>query len=208
MNQNINAIYCMDCMEGMKQFPDNYFELAIVDPPYGIGAENGTGDYSKAVCSKGKKWDIAPSSAYFAELFRVSKKQIIWGGNYFTLPIKRGWVCWYKTDEIKGRDFSEFELAWTSQNVPARQITIKPFIRGGQRIHPTQKPVALYKWLLTKYANKGDKILDTHMGSGSSIIACYELGFEYCGFEIDQEYYAAASKRIEAAKAQGVLFRE
>ena len=100
-----------DCMAGMARYPDKYFDLAIVDPQYGIGAENGTGGYSKSVVIKGKKWDAAPPTVYFEELIRVSKRQIVWGGNYFTLPISRGWICWYKTDELKGRDFSEFELS-------------------------------------------------------------------------------------------------
>lgn len=202
----LTGFYNMDCMEGMKQIPDKYFDLAIVDPPYGIGAENGTGDYSKAVVKKGKNWDIAPSAKYFEELIRISKKQIVWGGNYFTLPISRGWICWYKTDEIKGRDFSEFELAWHSENIPARHISLKPFIRGGNRIHPTQKPVALYKWLLKNYAKPGDKILDTHVGSASSLIACYDLGFEYLGFELDEDYYRMATERLEKHKSQLNLF--
>ena len=191
-----------DCMVGMARYSDKYFDLAIVDPPYGIGAENGTGEYSKAVVKTGKKWDVAPTQAYFNELFRVSKRQVIWGGNYFKLPISRGWVCWYKTDEIKGRDFSEFELAWHSENVPARHAALKPFIRGGERIHPTQKPVALYKWILTNYAKPGDKILDTHVGSASSLIACYDLGFDAVGFELDEDYYRESKQRLERFMSQ------
>jgi site-specific DNA-methyltransferase (adenine-specific) len=194
--------YNEDCMIGMARYPNKYFDLAIVDPPYGIGAENGTGDYSKAVVKTGKKWDVAPPQAYFNELFRVSKRQVIWGGNYFTLPISRGWICWYKTDEIKGRDFSEFELAWHSENVPARHAVLKPFIRGGERIHPTQKPVALYKWLLTNYAKQGDLILDTHVGSASSLIACYDLGFDAVGFELDEDYYQASLERLQKHQRQ------
>ena len=200
--QNPHLFINGDCMEYMKTMPDKYVDLCICDPPYGIGAENGTGGYSKAIVKKGKKWDISPPTEYFEELIRVSKTQIVWGGNYFTLPISRGWICWYKTDEVKGRDFSEFELAWHSENVPARHISLKPFIRGGIRIHPTQKPVALYKWLLSNYAKPGDKILDTHVGSASSLIACYDMGFDYIGFEIDEEYYNAAQKRIAENKAQ------
>ena len=196
------GFYNMDCMDGMAQFPDKFFELAIVDPPYGIGAESGTGDYSKAVVAKGKRWDVAPEQDYFAEIARVSKKQIVWGGNYFALPVRRGWICWYKTDEIKGRDFSEFELAWYSEDVPARHISLKPFIRGGERIHPTQKPIALYKWLLSNYAKPGDKILDTHVGSASSLIACHQMGFEYWGFELDADYFKAATEQLNNAKAQ------
>ena len=202
----LEGFYNMDCMEGMKQIPDKYFDLAIVDPPYGIGAENGTGDYSKAVVKSGKKWDVAPHQVYFNELFRVSKRQVIWGGNYFTLPISRGWICWYKTDEIKGRDFSEFELAWHSENVPTRHMALKPFIRGGERFHPTQKPAALYKWLLKNYAKPGDKILDTHVGSASSLIACHDLGFEYLGFELDPDYFKMATERLETHKAQLNMF--
>lgn len=194
--------YNEDCMVGMAGYPDNHFDLAIVDPPYGIGAENGTGDYSKAVVKIGKKWDVAPPQAYFNELFRVSKRQVIWGGNYFTLPISRGWICWYKTDEIKGRDFSEFELAWHSENVPARHTVLKPFIRGGERFHPTQKPVALYKWLLKNYAKQGDKILDTHVGSASSLIACHDMGFDAVGFELDPDYYKASKQRLEEFMTQ------
>ena len=200
-------LFNQDCMEGMKDFPDKFFELAIVDPPYGINAENGAGDYSKAVSLKGKKWDVPPSGEYFNELLRVSVTQIIWGGNYFpTLPVSRGWLCWYKTDEIKGRDFSEFELAWTSLNLPARHLSFKPFVRNGARIHPTQKPVALYKWLLKNYAKPGDKILDTHGGSMSIAIACHDMGFDLWLYELDQDYFKAGKERLERHQAQGILF--
>ena len=202
----MNKVHLIDCMEFMKGIPDKYYELAIVDPPYGIGAENGTGDYSKAVVKIGKKWDFAPPQAYFNELFRVSKRQVIWGGNYFTLPISRGWICWYKTDEIKGRDFSEFELAWHSENVPARHMALKPFIRGGERIHPTQKPVALYKWLLKNYAKPNDKIFDSHVGSGSIRIACHDMGFDFEGCEIDKDYWEAQEERYNQHAQQQDLF--
>mgnify|MGYP001563593954 CR=1 FL=1 len=195
-----------DCMEGMKRYTDKYFDLAIVDPPYGIGAENGTGDYAKAASPKGKKWDQIPNKKFFSRLGWVSKNQIIWGGNYFHLQHRRGWICWYKTDEVKGRDFSEFELAWTSFDRPARHIELKPFIRNGERIHPTQKPVALYRWLLKNYAKEGNLILDTHLGSGSTAIACYDMGFDLVGFEIDKDYYEGAMKRLEEKKRQGKLF--
>jgi len=195
-------------MEIMKQFPDKHFDLAIVDPPYGIGAEDGTGPQAKKIVFKNKKWDIAPPPEYFQELFRVSKNQIIWGGNYFNLPIRKGWICWYKSDEIKGRSFSEFELAWTSFDTNARHFVEKPFITNGLRIHPTQKPVALYKWLLSKYAKKGDKILDTHMGSGSIAVACNEYGFELTASELDADYFTAACNRIREANKQGFLFKE
>ena len=201
-----NRVYLADCMEGMAQMPDNYIDLCICDPPYGIGAEKGTGDYAKAICDASKRWDVVPDGEYFAELRRVSHRQIVWGGNYHRLPISRGWVCWYKTDEIKGRDFSEFELAWYSENVPARHYECKPFIRNGKRIHPTQKPVDLYKWLLHNYAKPGDLILDTHVGSGSSIIACIDKGFDYIGYEIDADYFRAMQERIYHFTRQEKLF--
>lgn len=206
MKTPISEVYNEDCMIMMAKYPDKFFELAIVDPPYGIGAEDGTGDYSKAVCKKGKKWDLVPKREYFKELSRVSTNQIIWGGNYFNLPIHRGWICWYKTDEIKGRDFSEIELAWTSFNKPARHFELKPFQRNGDRIHPTQKPVALYKWLLKNYAKEGDKILDTHLGSGSSRIAAYLMGFDFYATELDKDYFEAQEKRFREQTAQQTLF--
>ena len=188
----------IDCMEGMKEFPDKYFELAIVDPPYGIGID---------------KWDIKPDKEYFNELFRVSKSQIIFGGNYFNLPIKRGWICWDKSVVIAGylgkKDFDEFELAWTSLDIKTKMLRfsdignmsgfngyIKVDYKFKGKIHVSQKHVKLYEWLLTNYAKTGDKILDTHVGSGSSIIAFEKHGFDYCGFEIDKDYYEASTKRI------------
>jgi site-specific DNA-methyltransferase (adenine-specific) len=195
-------ITCEDCMDLMARYPDKHFGLAVVDPPYGIGAENGTGDYAREKCPQGKKWDKRPEENYFIELFRVSKNQIVFGGNYFKLPIQKGWVCWYKSDEVKGRDFSEIELIWTSFNEPGRHYTEKPFIRNGQRIHPTQKPVALYKWLLARYAKTGWKILDTHLGSGSIAIACHDLGFDLTACEIDKDYYSAAMERIREYQRQ------
>jgi site-specific DNA-methyltransferase (adenine-specific) len=200
-------LFLADCLPAMREMPDRAFDLAIVDPPFGIGAENGTGDYSKAICSNGKKWDIRPPEDYFTELRRVSKNQVIWGGNYFNLPPSRGWACWYKTDEVKGRDFSEFELAYSSFDVPARHFACKPFLRNGIRIHPTQKPVALYRWLLTNYAHPGDTILDTHLGSGSIAIACIDMGFQLTAFEIDEDYLKAAVDRIKSHLRQPKLFK-
>jgi site-specific DNA-methyltransferase (adenine-specific) len=142
---------------------------------------------------------------FFDELFRVSKNQIIWGGNYFNLPIHMGWICWYKTDGVKDRSFSEIELAWTSFDVAARHFTEKPFVYG-ERFHPTQKPIALYKWLLSRYAKPEWKILDTHMGSGSIAIACHDLGFDLTACEIDKEYYEKAMERINKHMAQQELF--
>ncbi len=206
----LNKLYNMDCMEGMKDIPDKYFELAIVDPPYGnndaIGIQNG-----KSHTANRKNYKLfqnnAPTEEYFKELKRVSKNQIIWGGNFFGL--KGGYICWNKN----GTCFGECELAYCSSinSVRLYEFTWNGMIQGDmknkeERIHPTQKPVKLYKWLLHNYAKQGDKILDTHVGSASSIIACLDMGFEYMGFEIDEEYYNSASKRIEDAMNQVSFF--
>ena len=193
-----------DCMDLMARYEDNYFDLAIVDPPYGIGYENGGQYFNK---SQGKKWDKeTPDKIFFDELFRVSKNQIIWGGNYFDLPPTRCVLAWTKTRELQNRTFSEWEMAWTSFNSVARYHSLKPFQRNGTRIHPTQKPIGLYEWLLMNYAKESDKILDTHLGSGSIAIACHNLGYQLTGCEIDKDYYEAAMKRIEQHKQQQRLF--
>ena len=197
-----------DNMELMKRYPDNYFDLAIVDPPYGIDIA---------------KWDaidMKPSQKYFDELFRVSKNQIIWGANYFHLPHSQSWICWHKLDGLgKGLGTtSEFELGWTSHNNKARYFPYtysgnieglnkpKPNYKAEKRIHPTQKPVKLYEWLLMNYAKEGDKILDTHLGSGSISLACHNLGFDLVGCELDTEYYEAACKRLKQHQAQLTMF--
>jgi len=151
----------------------------------------------------GKKcscWDIAPSPEYFQELFRVSQNQIIWGGNYFNLPPTRCFIVWRKLTISEAFSMAMCEYAWTSFNDNAKLFEYAP--QDSTRFHPTQKPVALYKWLLKKFANPGNKILDTHVGSASSLIACYEMGFEYIGFEIDECYFSLASERLEAVKSQ------
>ena len=203
----LNKIYNMDCMEGMAQFPDKYFELAIVDPPYGIGEDGGRFRDRKGgghrVLPK-KSWDNErPSTKYFEELQRVSQDQIIWGGNYFTdlLPVSRCWLYW---DKLMGGDFSDGELAWTSFDKVLKKFTFCNKYHG--KIHPTEKPIPLYKWLLVNYAKPNDKILDTHVGSASSLIACHQMGFEYIGFEIDEVYYKAACERLEGYKNQQSLF--
>jgi site-specific DNA-methyltransferase (adenine-specific) len=203
----LNQLYNMDCMEGMAQFPDKYFELAIVDPPYGIGAgkekpHNGWKDYGI------KQWDNeSPNNKYFQELFRVSQNQILWGANYMTDNLKpsQGWIFWDKGQ----RDFSlaDGELAWTSFNRALRVFTFSRAKLNIERgIHPTQKPVALYKWLLANYAKPCDKILDTHVGSASSLIACHDYGYQYIGFELDKDYFEAAQKRLARHKAQPTIF--
>lgn len=221
----LNKLYLMDCMKGMAHFPDKYFELAIVDPPYGINIDkmsftkSGAVRIGKAVrrdYRMSEDWDYAaPDAAYFDELFRISEKQIIWGWNHFAnrLPPTKSVIVWDKrVADKQSNDFSDCELAWASQGV-ARVFRYlwKGMIQGNMkdkepRFHPTQKPVALYRWLLDTYAKPGDKILDTHVGSASSLIACYQLGFEFCGFEIDADYHAKASERLSTAMAQGRLF--
>ena len=194
MKYELNKLYNIDCMEAMRDIPDKYFELAIVDPPYGVSIET-SGTYFKQFKTKG--WDNAiPSAEYFKELFRVSQNQIIWGGNYF-LEYLGSTKCFLIWDKMigEGMSFADAELAWTSFKKPTRIKKLSSNSNGG-KIHPTQKPVALYAWLLNNYAKQGDKILDTHVGSGSSLIACHRLGFEYMGFEIDKDYYEAATKRL------------
>lgn len=210
----ISRVYNMDCMEGMKQIPDGFFELCICDPPYGIGFgefnrtnTDSAGNRYKANKYKNSNWDTeAPSGEYFEQLFRVSKNQIIWGGNYFKLPPTKGFIFWYKNQPVP--NFADGEFAWTSFNKVARCFDYRYYgnIEGKsgatEKIHPTQKPVALYKWLLQNYAQPGNKILDTHMGSQSSRIAAYQMGFDYWGWEIDKEYFEAGNKRFKEQTAQ------
>jgi len=193
-----------DNMLLMARYPDNYFELAIVDPPYGIDINSSgrLGHYG----GKGKNWDSeTPQQNYFDELKRISKNQIIWGGNYFNLPPTRCFLIWDK-EQPENVSFASCEMAWTSFNESAKTFYKRPQNADIERIHPTQKPVALYKWLLDKYAKQGDKILDTHLGSGSIAIACHEYGFELTACELDAEYYDKAVKRIKNHVSQQKLF--
>src|SRR5690606_38784385 len=189
-----------DCMIGMKRYPDKFFELAIVDPEFGIGI----GNSPRLVTDKGleaKSWDDKPiDPAYFVELFRVSREQIIWGGNYYQLPANKHCVIWDKM-QPEAMSFGMFDYAWTSFDGSNKIFRYK-VQNEKDKIHPTQKPVALYKWLLKNYAKPGDKILDTHMGSQSSRIAAFDMGFDYYGWEIDPDYFAAGNKRFEQFKSQ------
>jgi len=205
----LNRLYNMDCMEGMKQFPDKYFELAIVDPPYGISINHNMGRRKGDKHSDYKKvtWDNEPPSKdYFDEVFRVSKNQIIWGANHFIELINKNSPCWIVWDKLFSEEvsFASVELAWTSFTSVSKRLQLSS--QQQFRIHPTQKPIALYKWLLKNYAKKGDKILDTHVGSASSLIACYQMNFDYIGFEIDKDYYEKALKRMADEMAQISLF--
>lgn len=226
-----NSFICGDCMDYLLGFPDKYFDLAIVDPPYGIG-EDGSKNHTRTKLAKSKDYkgytgnDLkAPDKEYFDELFRISKNQIIWGANHFISKIPYDSSCWIVWDKVNGdSDFADCELAWTSFRSAVRKVTFmwhgmmqgKSVHEGqtaqgnkalnGHRIHPNQKPVALYDWILSKYAKSGDKILDTHVGSASSLIACHKNGFDYIGFKKDPYYYDLARKRLEDCKAQITLF--
>lgn len=190
----------MDCMDGMAQFPDKYFELAIIDPPY--RDENQPTKDMRKNGGKMNNFGLKPDKAYFEELFRVSKNQIIWGANNFCLFDYKGFVVWEKLSICDTFTMSMAELAYISEELGTTSKIFKYRPQDANRIHPTQKPIALYKWLLSHYAKDGDKILDTHVGSASSLVACYDMGFDYIGFEIDKDYYKAAQERIEANKAQ------
>ena len=190
---------CMDEEIGLPSYPDKFFDLAIVDPPYGLGKRTTDGGTKRNSQTKfmadirRTNWDDnKPKPEYFIELFRVSKNQIIWGGNYFGLPAHRCFIVWDKMTYIP--TMSQIEQAWTSFDSPAKYA--KKNSNDLQRTHPTQKPVALYRWLLENYAKPGDLILDTHVGSASSLIACESMGFDYVGYEIDPDYYAAAKNRM------------
>lgn len=196
-------------MDLMRSAPDAAFDLAIVDPPYGIGAgAMNLGKWGGSRLEK-KDWDGAiPSPEYFAELRRVSRHQIIWGGNYFPLTPSRCWVIWNKGAGFEGRDFAEAEMAWCSFDAVTRVFTYDPLAMGDYRgrIHKTQKPVALYRWLLETFAQPGQRVLDTHLGSASSAIACHYFGAHLTGTEIDPGYFAASQERIQRETAQTTLF--
>ena len=222
-------------MQLMARYPDGYFDLAIVDPPYGINAPNmkmgagaksrggrsstafdlkkgrlnqGSGKLKNRILNNSKiTWDNeTPNNEYFTELFRVSKNVIIWGGNYFDLPPTRCIICWDKCQPWE--NFSQWEMAWTSFDKPAALVRISNSGRGNhdKKIHPTQKPVVLYKWILDKYGMGGGKIIDTHLGSGSIAIACHDYGFELVACELDPDYYNQAIKRIKDHTSQQSLF--
>ena len=196
-------LYNKDCMEALKEFKDNQFELAIVDPPYGIKRNKmnmGNSVFNKDI----SKWDNnIPNEDYFNNLMRVSKNQIIWGGNYFPLKPSQYFCIWDKGETMYGRDFAECEFAWVFKG-GTRIFKKSP--NQPTRIHPTQKPIKLYEWLLMNYAKEGDKILDTHLGSGSIAIACHNLGYDLEGYELDNEYFEAAQKRLKQHQSQMQLF--
>jgi len=244
----LSEVYLEDCVMALKRYPNNYFDLAIVDPPYGIGedgrkskgrttrkdgsvrngidARNGATIFRKTADYSIKEWDSKPPTIeYFEQLFRVSKNQIVFGANHFIENIPKanssGWIVWNKVNG--NSDFSDCELAWTSFNKGVRKIDFmwNGMLQGSEsnglmsegnknkcekRIHPTQKPKHLYKWILNNYANENDLILDTHLGSGSNRLACWEMRFDFVGFEIDKEYYDKQEKRFNYFKSQMRLF--
>jgi len=224
MNDPKSEVFNEDCMEVMRRYPDKYFDLAVVDPPYGIGAgkksfQSGT---RKSYNHTDKDWDAStPTYEYWNELFRVSKNQIVWGANYYAdkLPISRGWVYWHKM--VLTDNYSQGELAWTSFDCVMKfveykyqgnylgfrnSITTQSSTKEETRIHPTQKPIALYEWLIKEFAVEGNLILDTHLGSQSSRIAAYKAKLDFVGCELDNEYFDAGNKRFNDFKSQLTLF--
>lgn len=203
----MNVAYNMDCMEYMRSLPDKAFDLAVVDPPYGIGINHNMGRRKEDKKSEYKKvtWDNkTPEKEYFEELFRVSKNQIIWGANYFQMPPTKCFIVWRKPQISEEVSFSMVEYAWSSFDQTSKEWI--GMSAEADRIHPTQKPVALYAWIFSRYAKPGQKILDTHLGSGSSRIAAYDAGLDFVGCEIDPDYFKAQEERYQAHIAQMSLF--
>ena len=205
----LSETYNRDCVEAMREYPDNYFDLAVVDPPYGIDINNQSqgkgGGVARKIDYTKKDWDkTAPEIIYFNELRRVSKNQIIWGANHFISKLPYDSSCWIVWDKDNGEtDFADCELAWTSFKTAVRRfkwtwagMRQHNMKNKEERIHPTQKPVALYNWIFTNYAKPNDKILDTHLGSQSSRIAAYKAGLDFTGFELDKEYFEQGNKRF------------
>lgn len=225
----MNVAFNCDCMEAMREFPDKFFDLAVCDPPYGIGVLSMNYTKSGAVRTHGHsaakrrdyrkqgEWDVKPSKEYFDQLMRVSKRQIIWGGNYFSdmLPPSKGFICWDKrVNDAMSNDFADCEYAWISDGLGvARMFRFcwNGMIQGNmknkeERFHPTQKPVYLYTWIYAMYAKAGYKIIDTHLGSGSSRIAAYDAGLDFWGYEIDKTYFDQQEERFARHTAQQNLF--
>jgi len=211
MRFEMNSLYNMDCMIALRELPDLSFNLALVDPPYGIGR---FGSLVNMPEHKDKadinKWDVKPPPEYFKELFRISEHQIIFGANNFRLPETEYFIVWDKMQAVE--NFASAEFAWTNYKKPAKvfRYSINKLIQDrrseGGKIHPTQKPVELYRWILKNYATPGDTVIDTHVGSGSSLMACHDMGFAYLGFEINEFYYEKALKRIENNKRQVTIW--
>jgi len=205
-----SEVYLEDCVTGMKRYPDNHFDLAIVDPPYGLGDEKLTqgGTWASKYKKGDAAWDIKPTPEYWQQLFRVSKNQVVWGANYFMneLPPSRAFIIWDKIAHLP--TMADCELAWVSIDSNAKICKVLRATQSDEtRLHICQKPIKLYEWLLMKYAKPNDLILDTHLGSGSSRIAAYKGGFDFVGFEIDEEYYKAQERRFKDFTAQLRMFQ-
>lgn len=218
----VSYAFNRDCMDAMKEFPDGFFDLAVVDPPYGIG-ESGEKNHTRSCLAKSQEYkpfagkDLqSPNKEYFEQLFRISKSQIVWGANHFISKIPIDSHCWLVWDKENGEnDFADCELAWTSFSSAVRIFRFRwqGMLQGNMvnkeiRIHPTQKPVALYRFIFQRYAKRGDKILDTHLGSGSSRIAAYDAGLDFWGYEIDKTYFDLQEERFAKHTAQINLFLE
>jgi len=203
----LSEVYLEDCVTALKRFNDNHFDLAIVDPPYGLERFKKGGSHVNKHGSENGQWNNEkPTKEYFNELFRVSKNQIIWGANNFELPTSEYFIIWQKSN-AEDFSFAMCEMAWTNCRVPAKVFKkLHISVDDKNKIHPTQKPIELYAWLLDRYAKPNDLILDTHLGSGSSRIAAYKGGFNFVGFEIDKEYYEKQEKRFNDFKSQLRLF--
>jgi site-specific DNA-methyltransferase (adenine-specific) len=193
----------------MSRYPDKYFDLAVVDPPYGIGMDGGNVGYKGNNNFEKKNWDKeTPTAEYFMELWRVSKNRIIWGGNYFDLPATRCYLVWDKGEGFYNRTYAECELAWTSFDANTQKVKRDPLAKGDYKgkIHPCQKPVFLYDYIFQKFAERGQRVLDTHLGSGSSRISAHKAGLDFIGCELDPDYFVAAEKRYKDFAAQLNLF--
>jgi site-specific DNA-methyltransferase (adenine-specific) len=203
----VSEVYNMDCIDGMKHYPDKYFDLAICDPPYGLERFKKGGSHINKYGSENGQWNNKkPTLEYFTELFRVSKNCIIWGGNNFDLPTSEYFIIWQKSN-AEDFSFAMCEYAWTNCKVPAkiyRKYHVQ--VNDKNKIHPTQKPIELYDWILANYTTEGMKILDTHLGSGSSRISAYFNKMNFVGFEIDEDYVKASDKRFKDAISQQRLF--
>ena len=197
-----------DCMNVMKKYEDNHFDLAIVDPPYRDAKDNDMNQWNRKTIKKGrlKDWNDKPTKEYFDELFRVSKNQIIWGANNFTLPQHKGYVVWRKKGMSENFNMSMCDFAYISEGLGTISKMFEYIPQIKNRIHPTEKPIELYKWLLKMYSEKGQKILDTHLGSGSIAVAAHYFGVDLVGVEIDEEYYNKAKERVNELTKQGTLF--
>lgn len=198
-------LHHIDCMEFMATQPDKSFDLAVVDPPFGSGDKITTGGtWAKKYKKKDSAWNIAPGEEYFKELFRVAKNQIVWGGNYFSLPGTRCFLVWRKISISETFSMAMAEYAWTSFDANAKVIDLLPV--KGNRFHPTQKPVKLYQWIFDNYAEKGQRIFDSHLGSGSSAIAAHYAGLDFVGCELDKDYFEASKDRVDKCTRQQTLF--